>query len=97
QTAESTATRPFALIVSLVNPHDVLAYPRTWDEDSGSGCTNYADSAEFNLGISLPESCSADDLSSKPTAQRQTLTYLDLGLGPLLTDLDRHRYVNFYA
>ena len=91
---------PWALIVSLVNPHDLLAYPRTWDQEEEGGCTNYAPAAPgcFQQGIDLPPTVD-EDLSAtfKPAAQQQTLQLLTLGLGALPTETHRQRYVNFYA
>lgn len=100
-TSEAAAnTQPWALIVSLVNPHDVLAYPRTWDEEEEGGCTNYAPYAPdcFAQGIELPPTIDEDLANNyKPTAHQQTQVFLNVGLGPLLTDFERRRYVNFYA
>ncbi|MBI4468586.1 MAG: sulfatase-like hydrolase/transferase [Acidobacteria bacterium] len=88
----SGTTRPFALVVSLANPHDVLAYPRTWDNDAV-----YRATADFNQGIELPPTLDLDNLASKPTAQQQALMLLNAGLGILPTELQRRRYVNFYG
>ncbi len=91
-------TQPFCLVVSLANPHDVIAYPRTWDlVEPGTGCDNYASSAVFDLGVGLPPSCYGDDLGLKPTAQDQSRTLYAVGLGPLNTHQERLDYVNFYA
>ncbi len=94
-----TASAPFALVASLVNPHDVLAYPNAFDEES-CGAQEYQNTANFNHGILLPPSYTLDDLSKKPSAQlesKQLYAHADLGLGPLLTDQQRLNYVNFYA
>ncbi len=89
-------TTPFCLVVSLANPHDVLSYPRTWDSvDPDTGCDNYAQTAQFNLGIGLPPSYDSDNLSLKPTAQAQSLDLYAAGLGILTTPQRRHDYVNF--
>ena len=32
----SANDRPFAMVVSLVNPHDVLSYPLTWSDEDGA-------------------------------------------------------------
>jgi len=99
--AAADGPEPWALVVSLVNPHDVLAYPRTWNRTEDGGCSNYKPAAPacFQQGISLPPTIEEDLAANyKPTAQRQTLTMLNFGLGTLnpLTN-DRERYVNFYA
>lgn len=96
QTPESTADKPFALIVSFVNPHDMLAYPRTVDDDA----VYAADTEKYNQGIKLTDIPShTEDLANnnKPTCQAQALQYLNVGLGVLLTPQDRLNYVNFYA
>ncbi|MFD4182529.1 sulfatase-like hydrolase/transferase [Rhodococcus sp. NPDC058514] len=90
---------PFALIVSFINPHDVLAYPQTWDALNDS-CDNYGSEAEqaFNQGISLPPS--VDEMlavNHKPTAQIQSQLLLAAGLGPLIGPEAAQNYVNFYA
>jgi choline-sulfatase len=81
--------QPFCLIVSLVNPHDVLAYPRSYVEGG------YADSALVG-NIELPATVN-EDLSTKPTAQRLFLALADLGLGALPDEQSRRNYLNFYG
>ncbi len=81
---------PFFLVVSLVNPHDVLSYPRAF-EDFG-----YDDSWLEGSGIDLPATVD-EDLKSKPTAQRQFLAISSGGLGPLPTNQQKQNYLNFYA
>lgn len=90
---------PFALIVSFVNPHDVLAYPQTWDEQDGA-CDNYGSAApgSFRQGIELPPTVDEDlALNFKPTAQVQSELLLAAGLGPLVGPQAAKNYVNFYA
>ncbi len=82
--------KPFFLVVSLVNPHDVLSYPKTF-EDFG-----YDDSWLESTGIGLPSTVD-ENLSSKPTAQRQFLALSAGGLGPLPARQDKLNYLNFYA
>jgi arylsulfatase A-like enzyme len=82
--------QPFFLVVSLVNPHDVLAYPRTW-QDGGYEPTGWLD-GELGLPATVHE-----DLASKPSAQGQFARWLNLGLGALPDDAARQRYVNFYG
>ncbi|MFD2572636.1 sulfatase-like hydrolase/transferase [Spirosoma soli] len=79
---------PFALFLSLVNPHDVLAFPKDWRED-------YA--PEYLEGdIQLPATVH-EDLSHKPTVQQLLVPYLAEGLGPLPTDEMKRQYLNFYG
>ncbi|MBV9537186.1 MAG: sulfatase-like hydrolase/transferase [Solirubrobacterales bacterium] len=81
--------QPFFMIISLVNPHDVLFYPK-----------NYRDAGYFNLwlegNVGLPETVH-EDLSTKPSVQRQFLRISNAGLGPLVTRRDKLNYINFYA
>jgi choline-sulfatase len=81
---------PFALVVSLVNPHDVLAYPASY-ADGG-----YTREEIPDLGVDLPPTTD-EDLSAKPSAH----ALMKLGqlayLGPLRGDRARLDYVNFYA
>jgi choline-sulfatase len=90
---------PFALIVSFANPHDLLAYPQTWNLEEG-GCDNYASAAPecFEQGIGLPST--VDEVlavNHKPTAQIQSRLLLAGALGPLATPQERLNYANFYA
>ncbi len=91
--------QPWALIVSFVNPHDVLAYPQTWNAMNGT-CDNYGSDAPgaFEQGIDLPPTF--DEilaLNHKPTAQVQSELLLAAGLGPLLGPDQARNYINFYA
>ncbi|PTR22970.1 arylsulfatase A-like enzyme [Rhodococcus sp. OK519] len=91
--------RPFALVVSFVNPHDVLAYPQTWDAINGT-CDNYGSDAPgiFEQGIELPPTYDESlALNFKPTAQVQSQVLLAAGLGPLPGQEAARNYVNFYA
>jgi arylsulfatase A-like enzyme len=99
---EAQNDQPFALIVSFVNPHDTLAYPKSWNAQSGNAQvgynSNYATTAPdcFNQGIQLPPT--HDERlheNFKPTAQVQ-LKVLTAGLGPL-SEEEKLNYVNFYA
>lgn len=83
-------SKPFALVVSLINPHDVAAYPSTYSEDY---------SADFLQGsIELPPTLNEDlEQNFKPKAHAELLNRLALGLGPLLTDKRRKEYLNFYG
>ncbi len=80
---------PFCLIVSLVNPHDVLLWPRTWDQ---AGYTKDWLTGEIGLPPTV-----AEDLSTKPAVQKQFVRLFAAGSGPLHTDRKKRRYLNFYA
>lgn len=95
QTAETTASEPFMLVVGLGNPHDVLAYPNTWDQAGEDGCNNYLE-FDFDQGISLPVTVT-EKLDSKPTCHSQLRNVSQLALGILITPDEMTRYANFYA
>jgi len=79
---------PFFLVVSLVNPHDVLAYPKT-------AFDNGYDPSWLEGNIKLPETVD-EDLSTKPHAQQQFLALTNLGLGKL-DRVQQRNYLNFYG
>ncbi len=89
---------PWALIVSLANPHDILSFPHSWNERMGD-CDNYGSApGAFEQGIGLPESYSENlFFNHKPSAQVQSQLLLAGALGLLPTPLDARNYVNFYA
>jgi len=88
--ASEDSPRPFCLILSLVNPHDVLAYPRDWSEDYSPR------DLEGNIG--LPASQGEDlALNLKPTAHARLGPLLDMAVGAFQSDAERLAYVNFYA
>jgi arylsulfatase A-like enzyme len=80
--------QPFFLVVSLVNPHDVLLYPRHYVD---GGYDNSWLTGEVGLPPTIDES-----LSTKPSAQRQFLRISQL-IGKLGTHQKKRAYVNFYA
>jgi choline-sulfatase len=85
-----TLSQPFCLVVALVNPHDVGAYPNAY----ASAGYNYQQFA--NLGIQPPPSFS-EDLSSKPTVQQVYLENCIKNFGDSITTQQASDYVNFYA
>ncbi len=89
---------PFALIVSLANPHDILSYPESWDKQMGD-CDNYGSVPEaFAQGIGLPPSYLEHlALNRKPSAQVQSQLLLAGALGTLPTPIEATNYANFYA
>src|SRR6201987_304781 len=96
-TSQAKMHQPFFLVVSLVNPHDVLAYPRTWDQpyDDDTGGFAYDDSV-LEGDIRVPATIT-EDLSTKPTVQEQFLEVSTLGLGALITLQQKQDYLNFYG
>ena len=84
--------KPFCLIVSLVNPHDVLAYPNIY-QDAG-----YKDEDFRDLPIDRPPTWN-EDLSTKPQSQSQFRVLANAGNGQINagdTDLQLG-YCRFYA
>jgi choline-sulfatase len=80
--------QPFFMVISLVNPHDVLMYPKNYIE------AGYDDSwLEGN--IKLPETVN-EDLSTKPDVQAQFLRLFNL-TGKLRTPQMKRDYLNFYG
>lgn len=79
---------PFFLVVSLVNPHDVLAYPTTAFDN---GYT-----PEWLAGNIERPATVDEDLSTKPTVQQQFLNLTNIGLGSL-DPLQQRNYLNFYG
>jgi choline-sulfatase len=86
--SHAARNQPFFLIVSLVNPHDVLFYPKTYI-DGGY------DDSWLQGDIGLPQTV-AEDLSTKPDAQQAFLNIFNLN-GPLTTDQMKRNYLNFYG
>jgi choline-sulfatase len=87
-TSAAAKQQPFFLVVSLVNPHDVLAYPTTAFE--------YGYNRKWVQGdIRLPATVD-EDLSTKPSVQRQFLALTNVGLGHL-TKPQQLNYINFYG
>ena len=87
----STAAQqqPFFLVISLVNPHDVLFYP-------GSGFEEDEYDASWLEGdIGLPETV-AEDLETKPSVQAEFLRIFNL-TGKLKTPQEKRNYLNFYG
>ena len=88
--------RPYCLILSLVNPHDVLSYPQLYPDPKGYQQTGDPWIAAHTPPIAFPPTLS-EDLSTKPNAQRELLPWLAYGLGALNTDELRQSYLNFYG
>jgi choline-sulfatase len=80
--------QPFFLIVSLVNPHDVLFYPKNY-------LTSGYDNSWLDGEIEPPATAN-ESLATKPTVQAQFLEISKL-LGPIPTLQMKRNYLNFYA
>jgi len=81
---------PFCMIVSLVNPHDVLGYPASYEAGG-------YDAAEFrDLGVGLPPTVD-ENLRDKPGVHALAQLGQAAYLGALHGSRARLDYVNFYA
>jgi choline-sulfatase len=80
--------QPFFMIISLVNPHDVLFYPSKYRR------AGYSD-AWLKGEIGLPATVN-ESLATKPSAQRQFLRISNL-IGRLNTHQKKRAYLNFYG
>ena len=87
-TQVAATMQPFFLVISLVNPHDVLGYPAKHGQAGYS--PNWLE-GDIRLPATADES-----LSTKPTAQRAFLQ-LSKGLGLLRNDRMKRNYLNFYG
>ncbi len=81
---------PFCLVVSLVNPHDVLGYPAQYVEGG------YARSEFRDLDVKLPPTL-IEDMRNKPTVHELMRMGMTAYLGPLNGERAKLDYVNFYA
>jgi choline-sulfatase len=87
-TTQAAHNQPFFLVVSLVNPHDVLMYPRNLE------AAGY-DASWLEGEIELPATVH-EDLRDKPVAQRSFRRIMALS-GRLKDDEMKRNYLNFYA
>jgi arylsulfatase A-like enzyme len=106
--AHALSPQPFALVVCLSNPHDIMAHPSLWNQPSFSDTppwntsNNYGKDAPgcFDQGISLPPDATLHEnlaANFKPASHAQSLALFNARLGALDTAELQHDYVNFYA
>lgn len=92
--------KPFCLIVSLVNPHDVVAYPGTGRGEPGripSWQRGGYKLEDFSwLPIDLPPTVN-EDLLTKPTMHLASKQGMNRILGKLKSDEEKRNYCRFYA
>lgn len=87
--SRAASQQPFFMIVSLINPHDVLFYPKVYEE------AGYDDSW-LEGDIRIPATVN-EDLRTKPAVQRQFLALSQVGMGRLSTPKMKRDYLNFYG
>ena len=81
---------PFCLVVSLINPHDVLGYPASYRRGG------YSPVDFRELGVGLPPTLD-EDLRGKPGVHALMRMGMDAYLGGLRGRRAKLDYVNFYA
>ena len=86
---EETET-PFLMVLSLVNPHDVLGYPSRYKY----GYTDDDLKGDLTLPPSVNEKLKSNN---KPAAQAQLKAVSGVGLGLLDTAEKQTNYLNFYG
>jgi choline-sulfatase len=87
----STAARqqPFFMVISLVNPHDVLFYPSKTFTEAGY------DETWLKGDVPIPAT-NEEDLSTKPTVQEEFLKIFNL-TGKPKSEEEKRAYLNFYG
>ncbi len=81
--------QPFFMVISLVNPHDVLFYPSKTFAEAG-----YDES--WLEGSIQPPRTNEEDLSTKPTVQAEFLKIFNL-TGKPETKAEKQAYLNYYG
>jgi len=81
--------QPFFMVISLVNPHDVLFYPSRTFEEAGYDATWL----EGEIGV---PATNGESLKTKPTAQEEFLKIFNL-TGKPSSEAEKRRYLNFYG
>ncbi len=81
--------QPFFMVISVVNPHDVLFYPNAAFEEAGY------DDSWLQGDIEVPPT-NEEDLSTKPSVQEQFLRIFNL-TGKPKTEQQKRNYLNFYG
>jgi len=85
----ATQQQPFFMVISLVNPHDVLFYPSRTFEEAGY------DRSWLEGDIEVPPT-NGEDLSTKPSVQEEFLRIFNL-TGKPKNDAEKRSYLNFYG
>lgn len=91
----ASASKPWCMIVSLVNPHDVLMYPGPRNMDPPKYFQAGYDDSWLEGDIKLPPTVD-EDLSTKPDCQAQFVRLFAFA-GATNTPEKKRKYLNFYA
>ncbi len=87
--------RPFFMVLSIVNPHDVLSYPDTYID---GGYTEEWLKGDKKTPIPIPPGSNEDLLYNyKPASQWQNKVTMAAAFGAINTKKKKQEYVNFYA
>ncbi len=86
---EAAQEQPFFMVVSLVNPHDVLFYPKVFGE---AGYRDFWLNGEMEVPPTFEE-----DLLDKPSVQREFVKLMNTLGGKLKTPERARNYLNFYG
>lgn len=89
-TSAAAKEQPFFLTVSLVNPHDVLSYPKNYE------AFGYTDADLDSTGIVRPATAD-EDMATKPYAQREFIALSKAGGFAPRTPEEQTNYLNFYG
>ena len=85
----AAAEQPFFMVISLVNPHDVLFYPSRTFTEAGY------DESWLQGDIHMPET-NEEDLSTKPSVQEEFLKIFNL-TGKPSSKAEKRAYLNYYG
>jgi arylsulfatase A-like enzyme len=85
---DSDARRPFLVVASFVNPHDIVLFP-LWSRNDPFG------DAHRDLPEVPPPPTADEDLTSKPRAQRAYRAAYPTGYAPLPTDVYEERAAEY--
>lgn len=91
---EKHGEKPFFLVVSLVNPHDVLAFPGTGDNPLYKQ-GGYTDADFDTIPVELPKTVN-ENLDTKPSVQQVWKNVCQFN-GPIHDEETAKKYVQFYA
>lgn len=96
---EKHGDKPLFLVVSLVNPHDVLSYPGLTNDILEKGPlykqAGYDESDFVHIDVKLPLTVN-ESLDTKPSVQTAWKELCQLN-GPILDEDRAKKYVQFYA
>jgi choline-sulfatase len=88
--AQDDLPEPFCLVFSLVNPHDVLGYPSSFEKGG------YREEEFADLHVPLPPTVD-EDLREKPRVQSLMKLGQTAYIGALHGRREQQRYADFYA